>query len=325
MPRRLRVSWVGALLLTVFVLAAAVTDSLAQQTYPTKSIAWVVTFAAGGGGDVVARVIAKHLTKELGQPVNIVNKPGGNSIPGVLSVLNSAPDGYNLLFMGSAQSSLQALQKNLPYKLDEQTWTWGPFTNRGPYVYAVNAKAPWKTLKDFVEAARKNPESIRMGWLGGSSGTDFTLLRFLDVAGIDAKKVRKVPFTGSGPSMTALAGGHIDLSGGLASAAFALLASGDVRLLAITGDQRFRTLPDVPSSKEAGFHVSFTGWNGITAPKGLPKEVLNRIDQAVKKIMQDPEYAKDLEAVGHLPMYEPPDKMWPLIKEEIDEFQKLQA
>jgi len=142
MPRRLRVSRVGALLLTVFVLAAAVTDSLAQQAYPTKSIAWVVTFAAGGGGDVVARVIAKHLTKELGQPVNIVNKPGGNSIPGVLSVLNSAPDGYNLLFMGSAQSSLQALQKNLPYKLDEQTWTWDPSRTGVPMCMRSTPRLP---------------------------------------------------------------------------------------------------------------------------------------------------------------------------------------
>lgn len=323
MSSQRRLSWLGTLLLVVPMLAAPIADSSAQQVYPTKTVAVVLTFAAGGGGDVVARVVAKYLTKELGQPFTIVNKPGGNSVPGVLSVLNSAPDGYNLLFNGAAQSSLQALQKDLPYKLNEQTWTWGPLTNRGPYVYAVNAKSPWKTLKDFVEAARKNPESIRMSWLGGSSGTDTTLLRMLHVAGIDAKRIKKVPFTGSGPSMTALAGGHIDLSGGLASAAFALRASGDVRILALTGDERFPTLPEVPSSKEAGFRVAFSGWNGIAGPKGLPKEVMNRIDQAMKKIAQDPEYAKDLLAIGHVPYYGPPERMWPVIKEEIDEFRSL--
>src|SRR5215210_3034647 len=118
----------------------------AQRGYPRKPIALVVTFAAGGGTDVLARIAAKYLAEDLGQPVNVVNKPGGNSIPGAMSVMTAAPDGYTLLFDSPATSSLHALVSDLPYKVEERTW--GPMVTTGPYIYAVNAKSEWKSLKE---------------------------------------------------------------------------------------------------------------------------------------------------------------------------------
>lgn len=287
----------------------------AQGTYPQRPIALVVTFAAGGGTDVLARIAAKYLSEELGQPVNVVNKPGGNSIPGAMSVMSAAPDGYTLLFDSPATSSLHALIHDLPYEVDKRTW--GPLVTTGPYIYAVNAKSPWKNLKDMAEAARRDPASLRIGWMGGTSFTDTTMLKLLSVAGIDISKVKKVPYAGSGPGMVALAGGHIDLSGGNIGAATALIASGDLRALAVTGDERVPALPDVPSSKEAGLFVPLTSWNALSGPPGMPADIVRRLDEAVAKIVKLPDFIKDLAAVGNLPAYKSPAEMPALIQEEM--------
>ncbi len=293
----------------------------AQANYPRRPISLVVTFAAGGGTDVLARIAAKYLTEELGQPVNVVNKPGGNSIPGAMSVMSAAPDGYNLLFDSPATSSLHALVADLPYKVDQRTW--GPLLTTGPYIYAVNAKSPWKTLKDMAEASRGNPESLSIGWMGGKSFTDTTMLKLLEVAGIDSSKVKKVPFAGSGPGMVALAGGHIDLSGGNIGAATSLMASGDLRALAVTGDERVPALPDVPSSKEAGVYVPLTSWNAISGPAGMSADIVKRLDEAVQKMVKRPDYIKDLSAVGNLPTYKAPAAMPAFIQEEVKTLRDL--
>lgn len=305
-----------------FLLFAA-SNAEAQRDYPRKPIALVVTFAAGGGTDVVARVVAKHLSKELGEPVNVVNKPGGNSIPGAMSVMTAAPDGYTLLFDSPATSSLHALISDLPYEVNQRTW--GPLVSTGPYIYAVNAKSPWKSLKDVAEAGKRDPSSIEIGWLGGKSFTDTTMLKFLSVAGIDVSKVKKVPFAGAGPAIIALAGGHINLSGGNIGSATSLIASGDVRALAVSGDQRVSVLPDVPSSKEAGVFVSLTGWNAISGPAGMSPKIIQRIDKAVKKIVMDPDYIKELAALGNLTAYKAPSEMSAYVSDEIKALSEVQA
>lgn len=305
-----------------FLLFAA-SNAEAQRDYPRKPIALVVTFAAGGGTDVVARVVAKHLSKELGEPVNVVNKPGGNSIPGAMSVMTAAPDGYTLLFDSPATSSLHALISDLPYEVNQRTW--GPLVSTGPYIYAVNAKSPWKSLKDVAEAGKRDPSSIEIGWLGGKSFTDTTMLKFLSVAGIDVSKVKKVPFAGAGPAIIALAGGHINLSGGNIGSATSLIASGDVRALAVSGDQRVSVLPDVPSSKEAGVFVPLTGWNAISGPAGMSPKIIQRIDEAVKKIVKDPDYIKELAALGNLTAYKAPSEMSAYVSDEIKTLREVQA
>jgi putative tricarboxylic transport membrane protein len=307
--------------LGAILLNAAEAD--AQRTYPRKPIALVVTFAAGGGTDVLARIAAKYLSEELGQPVNVVNKPGGNSIPGAMSVMSSAPDGYTLLFDSPATSSLHALVDDLPYKAEQRTW--GPLLTTGPYIYAVNAKSEWKSLKDVAEAGRRDPASLRIGWMGGTSFTDTTMLKLLSVAGVDLSKVRKVPFAGSGPAMVALAGGHIDLSGGNIGAATPLIASGDVKALAVSGDERVPALGDVPSSKEAGVYVPLTSWNSLTGPPGMSADIVRRLDEAVVKIVKRPDYIKDLAAVGNLPTHRSPAEMPAYVQEEIKALRDVQV
>jgi tripartite-type tricarboxylate transporter receptor subunit TctC len=304
-------------------LLIATSNAQAQGNYPRKPVALIVTFSAGGGTDVVARVVAKHLSKELGQPVNVVNKPGGNSIPGALSVMTAAPDGYTLLFDSPATSSLHMLISDLPYEVDKRTW--GPLVSTGPYIYAVNAKSPWKSLKDLAEAGKKDPASIEIGWLGGKSFTDTTMLQLLSVAGIDLAKVKKVPFAGAGPAIVALAGNHINFAGGNIGSATSLIASGDVRALAVSGDQRVSILPGVPSSKEAGIFVPLTGWNSISGPDGMSPKIIERLDKAVKNIVKDPAYIKELEAIGNLPSYKAASEMPAYVASEVKILRGVEA
>lgn len=273
----------------------------AQETYPQKPIELIVPFAAGGGGDGTARVIARYLGEELGQTISVINKPGGNAIPGVLEVMSAGPDGYTLLYDTVATSSLQFSAKNLPY--DPGNRTWGPRYSEGPYAFAVNAGASYKTLAELMGALRQSPESISVAWLGGSTLTDTTILALLAEAGVDIAKVRKVPFQGSGPGMTALAGGHIDLAGGALPSMTALAAGGTIRLLAVTGDARVPEYPDVPTAKEAGFPVPITSWSGIAGPAGISDEVVQRLDEAVKTVVANPKFIEDVKKFGNSPVY----------------------
>ncbi len=291
----------GKLLVACAAAAASLTGAAAQSTYPTKPISLVVGFPAGGGGDGAARVYAKHLSDELKQPVNVINRPGGNTIPAVLSVMKAPADGYTLLFDGVATNSLQMDIKDLPYKVLDRVY--GPRHNVGHYYFAVPKDSPHKTLDDVVKTIKAKPTEFKIAWLGGTSLTDTVLTSFLNVIGLKPSDVKRVPFTGSGPSATALAGGHIDLATGAVPAIISLHAAGSVRVVALAGDQRLPLLPDVPSSKEAGYHVPLVGWNGIAGPPGLPHEIMNKIEATVKRITEKPAFAEDLAKFAYSPIY----------------------
>jgi len=296
------VGWGAILVATVVVLAS---PGWAARPYPQKAIQYVVSFAPGGGSDVVARVVAKYLSAELGVPVNVVNKDGGNQIPAILSVLNAAPDGYTLLQEQPANSSIKAILKDLPFKLEDRFY--GPLTIGGPNAFVASGKSPWKTLKDMVDAAKKDVGSFTWVRTGGSSLTDMAMLQLFDAAGIDATKTKPVDFQGVGPGNIAVAGGHVMLGGGGAGSVVAMVMSGDLKALAVTGDKRVPALPDAPSAAESGFPASnLMNWYGLSGPKNLPQEVIDRLDAAAKKIAQNPQFIKEAEQVASYPIYAPP-------------------
>lgn len=177
----------------------------AQPKYPTKAIELVVAFAPGGGSDAVARIQAKYLAAELGVPVNVTNKAGGNQVPAVVAVTGAPADGYMLLQELNTTSSLQTMVPDLPYKLQDRTY--GPMMVDGPMVIAVNGKSPWNSLQDVVDAAKKDPGSFTWGRLGGTATADLTLMRLLVTGGVDLAKTKPVSFAGTGPAVTAVAAG----------------------------------------------------------------------------------------------------------------------
>jgi tripartite-type tricarboxylate transporter receptor subunit TctC len=304
----------GTLMLTLAALGGGVAAVSAQSDYPNKPIELVTPFAAGGAGDGSARIFAQFLGQKLGQQVNVINRAGGNTIPAVVSIVNAAPDGYTLLWDGPATSSIQMSSKDLPYDVLDR-W-FGSRVNASPYYIAVPASSSYKTLGDLVEALKTTPKDIDIAWLGGISMTDTVLLSFLDVIGVKLSDVTLVPFTGSGPAATALAGGHIDVALGAIPAVVPLYQAGSVRVLALAGDQRLAVFPDVPSSAEAGHLVPLTGWNALGGPKGIPDAVAAKLDTAVKEITGDPEFAKALDGFSYVPTYMTPEQNLAEIKKE---------
>ncbi len=300
----------------------ALTAHSAEPRYPTKAIEYVVPWPAGGGTDVAARVIAKALSKELGVPVNVTNKAGGNQIPGTLSVQASPPDGYTLLADGSGSSSLHTLIKDLPYKMEDRTFVARIISS--PHAYIVEGKSPWNSLQDVVDAAKRDPGSFTWTWFGGNSTSDFSLLQFFDKAGIDISKTKRVPFQGTGPGTIAVAGGHVQFGAGGASAMFSLYRNAKIKVLAITGEKRLPMLKEIPCAKETSFpSLNVMFWVGISGPKKLPKYVVDKLASVGKKISEDPQMIKDLEAVGAYPAYIGPEEISKYVFKEAEVFKAL--
>ena len=318
--RTVLVGCVSALLAAMAVLAGC----SGEDAYPTKAIELVVSLPPGGGSDLGARVVAKGLAKELGVPVNVVNKPGGNQVTGVKSVMDAPKDGYTLVADGASQSSLFSLQKAVPFKIEERTFIARVMT--AAHGIAVPGNSPYKTLKELTDAVKAKPEDFMWGWSGASTTSDFVSLQLLHEAGIDINKTKRVPINGSGKMVTAVAGNHIHLATGGAAAFFAMAKSGNVRVLAVTGDKRMEQLSDVPTTTEAGFpKVNLDWWIGISGPAGLPKNVVDRLTKACEKIAKDPEVIKELVNIGAYPNYIGPAQIREHVVKEIEMFKMLAA
>ncbi len=179
-------------------------------------------------------------------------------------------------------------------------------------------------MKDVIDAVKKDPGSFTWTWLGGNTTTDFSLMQFFDVIGVDITKTKRVPFQGSGPGVQAVAGGHVLFGSGGASAMFSLSRSGNIKVLAVTGSKRLPMLSEVPCAKEIGFSsLDVMFWVGVSGPKGLPKVVMDKLAAAGKKVAEDPQVVKDLEAVGAYPSYMGPDEITKQVLSEAEIYKRL--
>jgi tripartite-type tricarboxylate transporter receptor subunit TctC len=268
--------------------------------------------------------MAKHLSTELGVRVNVVNRPGGNQITAVLSVVNATPDGYSLLQENSSTSSAHAVIKDLPYKWQERTW--GPMMVQGQHVFVISGKSPLNSLKEVVALVKKEPNAFTWTYLGGGSVTDFVIAQLIGAAGLQPSDTKPVAFDGGGPGVTAVAGGHVVLTAVGVSAALPLLASGDLKAIAVTGDSRAPSLPNVPTTKEAGVpEINVTVWWGFSGPPNLPKPILERLDRAAKKVVENAEYQKDQVAVSNQPKYLSPEQLERHVRQEAETLRELSA
>ncbi len=277
--------------------ACAPQSDASSEDYPTRAIDYIVPFAAGGATDIAARAIATALSDELGVPVNVINQPGANQVTAVNTVRSAEADGYTLLADGGGSSSLQSLLPDVPYD-----WTDRTFVGRavgGSHVYAVPGDSGHQDLQDVIDDARSDPGDFRVGWIGGTSTSDYATLQFLDAAGIDPADVRRVPFQGSGDVMQAVAAGDIDFGAGGASATFGLAQSGDLRVLATTGEERLEQLPDTPTATDLGMpELDIEYWVGVSGPSELSEDVVVRLSRAIRQIVDDPEVAEQVAAIG---------------------------
>jgi tripartite-type tricarboxylate transporter receptor subunit TctC len=268
----------------------------AQDAYPSRPITLVVPFPPGGVADIVGRPFADALSRELKTPVVIENKPGAGGGIGMGAVAKAKPDGYTLLLALSSISILPEADKVLGraplYQLDQFT----PIARltADPTVLAVRADSPWKTLKDFVEDARKRPGAITYGSSGNYGTMHMPMEMFAHTAGL---KLLHVPFTGGGPAVIALLGGQVDALSTGPSTVLQHVKAGKVRVLASWGERRLASLPDVATLSESGYDAVFFQWSALFAPAGTPEAIVTRLRDAARIAAADPRFVATLATV----------------------------
>jgi len=272
----------------MLILVNVPENARGAEKYPTGPVEIICPFAAGAATDMLARFMAEELSKKWGQPVNVVNKTGGNTVIGTHAMMSAAPDGYTLLADSTPSSSAQIGLKGLPYDVSKRTFLAKAYYV--PQVIILSKDSPWNSLKELAEAGRKDPASIVWGAAaGGRGGCDIVQLQFFEVAGIDVPKARRVDFTGSATAINSLAGGHIKLHAASPAAVSPAVTSGKAKAVGVTTPKRTNLLPNVPTTKEAGFPtVDYRFWVGFSGPPGLPAHVKEVFVKTVEEILKDP-------------------------------------
>ena len=274
------------------------TAAQAQSDYPSRPVTMVVAFPPGGQADLAARPTAAAMERILRQPVIVQNRGGAAGAIGNAHVARSAPDGYTLLMALSSLAVIPEAEKLFgrtpPYTVDQFTPI--ALVNADPTMLAVPASSPWRTMEEFIAAAKANPGSIPYG----SSGTYGTLHVAMEMLAAAAGfRLLHVPFGGAGPAITALLGGQIQA---LASAPGTLtqhVRDGRVRVLGCWGKDRVPAFPDVPTFMEKGFpEVEFYIWAGLFAPAATPAPVITRLRDTVRQAVQDPDLVRAFTAAG---------------------------
>jgi tripartite-type tricarboxylate transporter receptor subunit TctC len=281
----------------VGVLAVIAMPASAQQ-FPTKPIEIIVPFVPGGSTDLSARITAKALQDRWKVPMRIVNKPGGNTVPGVDEVMRSPADGYKVLWdTDSSASIMDVFMSDLPFKVMDRTWI--GIVTEAPLVLAVAQDSPIKSFQEAVDFVRKDPTIVTWTSLGGSSSADIAMRRFFKAAGVDPTRTRPVMSRGGAEGAVQVAGGHVMLGTGTYSSYSTMIPTKKVRVLAAFAPQRLKGLPDVPTSKELGLPNTETSlFNGFSGPANMPAEVVARYEAGIQKILKDPKVVEELERVG---------------------------
>lgn len=306
--RRVPLATVGRLARTLAaagLVMATGTIGAAAEVYPSKPVRLVVPYPAGGTTDIIARIVATQLSEKLKQPFVVDNRPGASGGIGSGAVARAAPDGYTLV-MGNANSHgiNSALQKNLPY---DAVKDFAPVTvvASTPNIIVVNPDVPARTLGDLIALAKAEPGKIDYGSTstGGSPHMSAELLKMM--AGID---ISHVPYKGAAPMLTDLIGGHIQVGFDNLPSAISFVRAGKLRALAVTTKARWPGAPNIPTVAESGVPgYDVSGWFGILAPAGTPKEIVHQLQQAVAEAVKSPDVAKQLQDLGADPVANAPD------------------
>jgi tripartite-type tricarboxylate transporter receptor subunit TctC len=310
---------------TIFLAAllafcGATTAETVAQTYPTRPIRLIIPFGAGGGTDNLARIIEPFLSKALGQPVVIENRPGGSSIIGTDQVVKAAPDGYTLVMVDSTIAVNPSLQKSLPYDTLKDLEPVSLLAT-APVILVAHPKLAATTLKEFVALAKATPGKLNYASGGNGASTHLAGELLKLVAEID---VLHVPYKGTGPAMNDLVGGHVDVMFSGVSSARQHIEAGTLRALAITGEKRNEAVPNVPTFAEAGLpDVTASTYWGVLAPKGTPRAIIDRVSTEFAKAMRDPEIVARIAQLGYLPIGGGPESYAQNLRSEIEKWGKV--
>lgn len=267
-----------------------------HAAYPEKAITVVVPFPAGGSSDAIARAIGPKMVQRLGQPWVVDNRPGATGAIGGGMVKRAAPDGYTILVASIGVYSVNPiLQKTLPYD-PSKDFDLLTVAVQAPNVLVATPKFPANNMAELLAYMKKNPGKVTFASSGSGSSDHLTAALFWQKSGTSGLHV---PYKGGGPAMTDLLGGHADVSFVNINTALSHIKAGKLKVLAATGDKRPAVLPNVPTLAESGIEgVDIYSWQGIAAPKGLPKDVKDKLHTAIVASLNDPEIKNKLVEQG---------------------------
>ena len=298
----------------LLVAAGMALAGIAQgQSWPQKSVRFIVPFPPGGATDISARMLGQKLTEIWGQTVVIENRGGAGGGVGAAEAARAAPDGYTLFFpSGSVVTANQHIYAKLSYNPEKD---FVPVTNvvSGPQVLVVPANSPYKSVKDLIDAAKAQPGKLTFGHAGIGSQTHLAAENFVNAAGVDAVQV---PYKGEGPALVGLVGGDTAFAVTNVAASIGHIGSGRLRALGVTSKTEFPQLPGVPAIAITLPGFENTGWFGIVAPAGTSKEIIQKVYRDTKKALESTEMKARLYVQGLTPVGNTPEEMGRAMREE---------
>lgn len=302
--------------------AAAVLQAVpaAAQTWPARPIRIVVPFAAGGSADVYARFLAQRLPDILGQPVVVENRPGAGAVIGTDLVAKAPADGYTLLLMSNTHTVNETLVPNRPYNLTRDFVAVAPI-NYADLILAAHPSVPANNVREVLKAAKERPG--KLNYASSGTGTPYHMAGEL-FKSMSGTYLVHIPYKGSSGARTDLLGGQVDLMFDAVTTMVEQVKSGKVKAIATTGKQRSAVLPDVPTVHESGIpNYEATIWLGILAPKGTPAPVVARLNEAVTRIVSQPEVQQGWTKQGATAMVMNPQAFDKYVHEDIEKWAKL--
>src|SRR5215210_5093265 len=293
--------------------------AFAQAQYPTKPIRWIVPFVPGGSTTIIARLVGQKLTESWGQQVVVDNRGGGNTIIGSEAMVRAAPDGYTILQVTSTHVINPSLLAT-PY---DAVRDFAPVCNlvATETLMVVSPSLPANNLQELIALAKAKPGQLNFGSSGSGTTNHLAMELFAIMAGI---KLQHIPYKGAGPGIIDLMGGRIQIFTNNALPLTPFVKSGKIRAIAVSGETRLRSLPDVPTFTQGGLRgYEVKSWQGILAPARTPKPIIDKLSQEIARILRVPDFSENLLTLGADPFVSTPQQFAALIKADLARYAKL--
>ena len=287
--------------------------------YPEKPVKLIVSWSPGGTTDILARIMAQGLTEKLGQTVLVENKPGGGNNIGTEFLIRSAPDGYTLNMTNPANAINATLYKNLPFNFINDTVPVAGII-RTPNVMVVTASLPVKNVEEFIAYCKANPTKVNMASSGSGSSIHLSGELFKIMTGC---KMAHIPYKGAGPALNDLIAGQVQVMFDNLPSSAGFIKDGRIRALAVTTATREASLPNVPTIGETVPGYEASAWFGVSAPKGTPRDVVEKLNVAINQLLVDPKIQKRLSDLGGTPIPGTPEDFGKLISNETQKWEKV--
>ena len=296
--------------------------TLAQaQPYPTKPVKIIVPFTPGSATDILARLVGDQLSRALGQPFVVENKPGAGGIVGTQPAKDAAPDGYTLIAAGSGPFGINpGVYKSLPY---DPVRDFEPIGNIAltPQAIVVGAQSPYKSIRELVAAAKAKPGELSFASLGNGSTSHLTMEAFQQAAGI---KLNHIPFKGSSDAQSQIIGGNVVMMSDTVPGLLTQVKGGKLRALGVAIPQRSPFMPDVPTLAEQGYPgFESVGWIGLAAPAKTPVAILDKLNAEVRRMLQDPAVREKMAQLAFTPVGDTRAQFGAFMKGEIAKWSKV--